>query len=134
MAADSKQRESPRTRVLVRCTRCGAEVSRRPSDLAKRVFCSSECWHQWMKLNRHKEKNPNWRGVAAGVDGKRRRAHRWYDASQCSRCGSGYAERHHIDGDIGNNAPENIAILCRRCHMEADGRLLALIERNRGSR
>jgi hypothetical protein len=25
-----------------------------------------------------------------------------------------------------NNAPENVQRLCRRCHMEADGRLAAL--------
>jgi hypothetical protein len=31
-------------------------------------------------------------------------------------------DRHHIDGDSLNNAAENIAFLCRRCHQKRDGR------------
>lgn len=44
--------------------------------------------------------------------------------THCTRCGQQKPlERHHIDGDTGNNDVENIQILCRRCHMEIDGRL-----------
>lgn len=43
---------------------------------------------------------------------------------RCRRCGQVKPlERHHIDGDTGNNRPRNIWVLCRRCHMEVDGRL-----------
>jgi hypothetical protein len=45
----------------------------------------------------------------------------------CSRCGEAKPlERHHVDGDTGNNDMTNISVLCRRCHMEVDGRLEAL--------
>ena len=47
---------------------------------------------------------------------------------ECEQCGQRKpTERHHLDGDTGNNDPSNIAILCRRCHMEIDGRLAAFV-------
>lgn len=42
-------------------------------------------------------------------------------------------DRHHRDGNVGNNEPENIVILCRRCHMLIDGRLDAFRELGRAS-
>jgi hypothetical protein len=49
----------------------------------------------------------------------------WFPlAEKCERCETdGAVDRHHKDGDPFNNVPENIASLCRRCHMEVDGRL-----------
>lgn len=42
----------------------------------------------------------------------------------CERCERAVPlERHHKDGNPANNDPSNIWILCRRCHMEVDGRL-----------
>jgi hypothetical protein len=41
----------------------------------------------------------------------------------CDRCGKPGRDRHHRDGNTLNNEPENIECLCRRCHMEIDGRL-----------
>jgi predicted amidophosphoribosyltransferase len=41
----------------------------------------------------------------------------------CERCGKPATERHHKDGDTGNNVRSNLAFLCRRCHMIEDGRL-----------
>jgi hypothetical protein len=38
-------------------------------------------------------------------------------------CEADAVERHHIDGDTWHNARDNIALLCRFHHMEADGRL-----------
>ncbi len=32
-----------------------------------------------------------------------------------------HVETHHIDGDTANNAPENIAVLCRDCHSRVTG-------------
>lgn len=47
---------------------------------------------------------------------------------RCERCDQRKPlERHHIDEDTGNNKPENLAALCRRCHMEVDGRLAAFV-------
>ncbi len=41
----------------------------------------------------------------------------------CERCGQGAKDRHHRDDNTLNNDPINVAFLCRRCHMETDGRL-----------
>jgi len=46
----------------------------------------------------------------------------------CEVCAHPMAERHHKDGNTANNARGNIAALCRRCHMEADGRIEAARE------
>lgn len=40
----------------------------------------------------------------------------------CVKCGKGKAERHHIDDNPLNNAPENIMALCRRCHTIEHGK------------
>lgn len=62
-----------------------------------------------------------WRGRA--------QARRLYQLGACEDCGRPGVDRHHKDGDTDNNLPENIAILCRRCHQEEDGRLEGLRER-----
>lgn len=54
----------------------------------------------------------------------RKRALKLYpNIGPCDRCNNPRAERHHRDGNTHNNTPDNIQALCRRCHMEADGRL-----------
>ncbi len=52
-------------------------------------------------------------------------ARRLYPLDQCEwdGCDAQARDHHHRDGDATNNAPENIARLCRRHHMESDGRL-----------
>lgn len=67
-----------------------------------------------------------WKGDAATVHVKRERARKLYALGPCQACGAPGRDRHHRDGDTGNNSPENIRILCRRCHMAEDGRLQAL--------
>lgn len=75
----------------------------------------------------------NWQGDAISEKGGRKRALRLYpDIGPCTACGAENAERHHRDENTANNAPENIAILCRRCHMEEDGRL-ALVRKKGGN-
>ena len=65
-----------------------------------------------------------WMGGDVSEKGGRSRAIRRYrDIGPCWACGAEPAERHHIDGDTSNNEPFNIAVVCRRCHMESDGRL-----------
>lgn len=66
-----------------------------------------------------------WKGDKASAIAKRVRARRRFALGPCQECEAPGVERHHRDGDPGNNVPENIAILCRRCHMVADGRLEA---------
>jgi integrase/recombinase XerD len=55
----------------------------------------------------------------------RQRARYWFVlADVCERCNEAPAvDRHHVDGDPLNNVLENIQSLCRRCHMDVDGRL-----------
>lgn len=65
-----------------------------------------------------------WRGDSAVSTAKRARAQRRYSLEGgCQDCGKPATDRHHKDGNTGNNIASNIAILCRRCHMIADGRL-----------
>ncbi len=64
-----------------------------------------------------------WKGDDVSEKGGRTRALRSFDAQPCESCGAEKTDRHHKDGNTANNAPENIVFLCRRCHMEADGRL-----------
>ncbi len=77
------------------------------------------------------EQNRFWKGDAASKAAKRQRAVRQYALGQCERCERPAVDRHHVDGDTGNNGPENIARLCRRCHEAADGRLARLPEMGR---
>ncbi|MEY2512014.1 MAG: hypothetical protein QOE26_2777 [Verrucomicrobiota bacterium] len=65
----------------------------------------------------------NWKGDAALTQTKRARATRLYPLTDCEDCGVPATDRHHKDGNTGNNARGNIAMLCRRCHMLADGRM-----------
>lgn len=71
--------------------------------------------------------SPNRKGDKAGVKAGRSRALRTYPElpSACQDCGvtGQRLDRHHIDDNTLNNSPENIAFVCRRCHMVRDGRL-----------
>lgn len=61
--------------------------------------------------------------------GGRTRALRLYrKIGRCENCGQAGRDRHHLDGDATNNEPSNVMILCRRCHMVADGRMIDFIE------
>lgn len=52
-------------------------------------------------------------------------------AETCERCQNAPAvDRHHVDGDPLNNVAENIQSLCRRCHMEVDGRASGALRRS----
>jgi hypothetical protein len=65
-----------------------------------------------------------WAGDDASVKAGRARALRAYpDIGPCEKCNAAKSERHHVDGNTLNNEPGNIMVLCRRCHMEAHGRI-----------
>ena len=70
--------------------------------------------------------NPMWKGDKVSIRCAYERAERWYGAE----CPPGH-EIHHIDGNPWNNERSNIAFLTRKQHMELDGRLKKLIERNK---
>lgn len=69
---------------------------------------------------------PGWKGNAALDTTKRSRGRKFFELGPCERCGEPATDRHHRDGDTGHNTQDNIAILCRRCHMLEDGRLARL--------
>lgn len=79
------------------------------------------------------EEHPNWKGDEITERSGRSRALRAFPDGPCEVCGEP-AERHHKDGNTANNSPSNIAMLCRRHHMTADGRLDAFVklDRSRG--
>ena len=65
-----------------------------------------------------------WEGDAISEKGGRSRAGRLIPTpGPCVSCGDIPGERHHKDGDTSNNAPDNLIVLCRVCHMRLDGRL-----------
>lgn len=71
--------------------------------------------------------HPNWKGSDINERSGRCRAQRMFPPGPCIRCGA-KGERHHKDGDTSNNTDSNVEMLCRRCHMEEDGRLQAFAE------
>ena len=78
------------------------------------------------------ENNPNWKGIDSCKDSARERARSIFkQLLPCEVCENKKTERHHADGNPHNNTPENIKFLCRKHHMEMDGRLGRLIERNK---
>lgn len=64
----------------------------------------------------------NWRGDKAHENSGRMRALRHIRCQPCRICGN-KGEHHHIDGNTLNNELTNIDYLCRRHHMEIDGRI-----------
>ena len=81
------------------------------------------------KRKRFGTDHPNWKGDAVSERAGRSRAIRRYpNIGPCIACGDTPAERHHINGNTADNEPDNIAIICRRCHMKADGRMDKFIE------
>ena len=69
-----------------------------------------------------------WIGDKAKPKSGRSRALRRFPASPCCVCGASKSDRHHIDGNALNNEPSNISFLCRKCHMNHDGRMHEFIE------
>jgi ribosomal protein L37E len=69
------------------------------------------------------QENGAWKGNAIRTASGRSRARTLYQIGPCERCGQASHDRHHKDDNTKNNHPDNIEILCRRCHMMIDGRL-----------
>lgn len=75
------------------------------------------------RRKRYGAQHSKWKGNNIRVRSGRTRALRGFPIQSCELCGAGKSERHHKDGDTKNNTSANIQFLCRRCHMEKDGRL-----------
>ena len=75
------------------------------------------------KRKRFGNLNYAWKGNDINDFGARERARRLYPSiGPCVLCGNAKSQRHHKDGNPRNNAPENIIIVCMKCHMKLDGR------------
>jgi hypothetical protein len=99
----------------------GEDVPYMPRGVAKGYKQSPD---HVAKRSRSGDKHHRWLGDAVSEKAGRTRAHRLYKTiGPCWSCGSEKSERHHIDGNTANNRVDNIAVVCRRCHMAADGRL-----------
>lgn len=105
------------------CETCGAAIARvtsggapiRPAEYLRRRYCGQDC-------ARRRER------PIATIKGAHNRARRLVPLRSCDECGAPGRDRHHIDGNPFNNVLANIAVLCRRCHMEADGRMARFVE------
>jgi hypothetical protein len=73
----------------------------------------------------------SWKGDAATKKAGRLRARNLYKLGPCEHCGKPATDRHHKDDNPLNNHPDNVEILCRRCHMIADGRLKKFVSVHR---
>lgn len=80
-----------------------------------------------MRLSKIGSKNPMWKGNKASKYSAMERARRKYSPPED-------CEIHHIDGNPFNNSPSNIKFVTRKQHMIEDGRMEALIKRNKQGR
>lgn len=81
------------------------------------------------------DKSPQWKGDLAKPEAKRIRAQKLFkNLNLCEHCQISKAvDRHHIDGNTGNNNRSNIMFLCRSCHMKIDGRMTQFVNSKRNS-
>lgn len=82
-----------------------------------------------LKRMRYGEDHHMRKGDNVSPGGGRQRARRMYkNIGPCVKCGSEKSERHHVNGNTFDNSPENIQLLCRKCHINTDGRAELLRE------
>jgi len=93
------------------CLNCGGLLIRRrwkngklDSTHKNRKYCSIACCTSF------KLKSP-----PPTANAGRRRAQKAFPLTKCF-CGEDGIQRHHLDGNPLNNSPENIKILCQKCH------------------
>jgi hypothetical protein len=105
---------------------CGGLKTTRQRLLLVGKTESCGCLQREARLRNRGESHYAWKGDAAQPITKRQRAQKMYALGACDGCGKPATDRHHKDGDTGNNVASNIGLLCRRCHMTEDGRLESL--------
>ena len=109
-------------RHLGTCEDCGKQTSYKKITHCPSCARKGARAYQWGK------------GEATTPNGGRAMARRHFDLGPCKKCGAPGTDRHHHDGNPLNNAEGNVYPLCRRCHMALDGRLAAMVGRNKQGR
>lgn len=125
-------------RIEFICPTCSIKFSKFPCDVTKNNFCSKKCMRQTTETKnkiseKHKnENNPLWKGDNAGIEA----IHIWVrnrfkKTELCQNC----KLKPPIDlANISQEYKRDISDwkwLCRKCHMEEDGRLRLFIKRNK---
>jgi len=116
------------------CPICGLMFHVKPSHISLITCCSIRCRNTLNKnsIAYRGSGNPNWKEhTSKPISGRHRAESLYPNTKPCRLCGSSKTERHHIDGNTFNNSTENIDFLCRKHHMEEDGRLSIWLNRNK---
>ena len=134
--------------IKKKCLICGKVYFVKPSRELKSKFCSPECrslskigkpsWSKWLTKKNNKslmgtsnkmmgEKNPMWKGDDVGYG----KLHEWIKSRKpkpklCVRCEKRVAfDLANISGKYKRDV-NDFEWLCKKCHMEEDGRLANL--------
>ena len=110
--------------VLVACAKCGKQIRRRPSQIARSKtglqFCSQACHNQaqTLEFGIQAVHLPHYTNYDTSRS-YRRKALAHYGKT-CQRCGYDAVEKmldaHHRDGNRQNNKVTNLEVLCVWCH------------------
>lgn len=112
-------------RIIALCVICGKPTA------GGRKTCSASCLNTRKSEAQSGHLSHRWKADGVTKAQSHLRARSVCTDTVCSRCGSDALDVHHVDGDPYNNAPSNLAPLCRSCHMLIDGRAAALAAGNR---
>lgn len=120
---------------------CGKEIIVSRDHLIQGNTKSCGCLdvevHRNIAKNRIGKKHPNWTGNNIGYNGLHIWIHRHKSRSKndlCEKCNKrGRLDAANISGKYKRNI-DDFQWLCRKCHMEGDGRMEKLIERNKNGR
>ena len=97
------------------CVTCGKEYN---NSITRGKNCSPECFIIYASKIKVGKQNPRfnngWRQYISKLD----------HIKECQICGTNKKlETHHLDGNKRNNVIENLIKVCRKCHMNLDGRI-----------
>lgn len=99
------------------CLKCSKPTWHKEVTICKSCYCK--------KLSRIVTKRNKLRLTSVKPEQGRDRALRWFPKlGKCENgCGAKAHDRHHKDDNPLNNSRENVSFLCRKCHMQLDGRI-----------
>jgi HNH endonuclease len=121
------------TPIVLACVLCGTSMTKPPSQVSPRNFCSRDCQIRWQRLSGHMAgtNNPNWRGGEADYRGPNWQRQRLLalqrDDFTCQACAArAQLQVHHLIPFVcftdyhRANVLANLQTLCMSCHKKAD--------------